>query len=462
MLAFEADLYQLAKNIKFRYVRNQFQTKLVEDVKCIKNSEHMFVPADKSTNLYKVSPIQYKKLLSNSITTSYQKIKDDSILDEIDKEAKKIAQYLKLEDRIECFPHREAFITLTDHKENFHSKPSCRLINPAKSELGKIAKFHIDKINKIIRAKTKLRQWRSTKEVIAWFESLKNKQNCKFIKFDIAEFYPSISESLVQKALNFAQKFTEIDQELIDLIMHSRKSVLFEQNQVWVKKGGNLFDVTMGSFDGAEICELVGLYLLHNLCNPSLNAELGLYRDDGLAVVRNASGPILDKIKKKIIKIFQQHNLKITTEANLIQTDFLDVTFNLDTGKYWPYRKPENQPLYINTKSNHPPPIKKQLPHMIASRISQNSSDINEFQKAKSIYEYALKKSGYDENLQYASKPNLNNTTRVHENGKSYGSTFPSTAPLAPTLVKSFLNYWTSISPSTTSSTKFATGTTSN
>ena len=166
----------------------------------------------------------------------------------------------------------------------------------------------------------------------------------------------------------------------------------------------------MGSFDGAEICELVGRYLLHNLCNPSQNAELGLYRDDGLAVVRNASGPIVDKIKKKIIKIFQQHNLKITTEANLIQTDFLDVTFNLDTGKYWPYRKPENQPLYINTKSNHPPPIKKQLPHMIASRILQYSSDINEFQKAKPIYEDASKKSGFDENLQYASKPNLNNT----------------------------------------------------
>ena len=141
--------------------------------------------------------------------------------------------------------------------------------------------------------------------------------------------------------------------------------------------------------------------------------EIGLDCDDGLAMVRNASGPIVDKIKQKIIKIFQQHNLKITTEANLIQTDFLDVTFNLDTGKYWPYRKPENQPLYINTKSNHPPLIKQQLPNMIASRISQNSSDIKEFQKAKPIYEDALKKSDYDENLQYASKPNLNNTHQL-------------------------------------------------
>ena len=47
---------------------------------------------------------------------------------------------------------------------------------------------------------------------------------------------------------------------------------------------------------------------------------------------------------------------------------------------------------------------------MIASRISQNSSDINEFQKAKPIYEDALINSDYDENLQYAIKPNLNNT----------------------------------------------------
>ena len=27
----------------------------------------------------------------------------------------------------------------------------------------------------------------------------------------------------------------------------------------------SLFDVTMGSYDGAEICELVGLFVLNNL-----------------------------------------------------------------------------------------------------------------------------------------------------------------------------------------------------
>ena len=47
--------------------------------------------------------------------------------------------------------------------------------------------------------------------------------------------------------------------------MHSRKSLLFSNSDAWIKKSGDMFDVTMGSFDGAEICELVGLYLLDKL-----------------------------------------------------------------------------------------------------------------------------------------------------------------------------------------------------
>ena len=43
----------------------------------------------------------------------------------------------------------------------------------------------------------------------------------------------------------------------------------------------------MGSFDGAEVCELVGLYLLEKLVKRGIfKRELvGLYRDDRLAVV---------------------------------------------------------------------------------------------------------------------------------------------------------------------------------
>ena len=34
--------------------------------------------------------------------------------------------------------------------------------------------------------------------------------------------------------------------------------------------------------------------------------------------------------------------------VNDSQTDFLDVTFNLKSGKYWPYCKPNDQPLYLS------------------------------------------------------------------------------------------------------------------
>ena len=64
---------------------------------------------------------------------------------------------------------------------------------------------------------------------------------------------------------------------------------------------------------------------------------IGLYKDDALAVINNANGPKLDRIRKNTIAIFQSEGLGITTETNLVETDFLDVTFNLSTGKYYPY-----------------------------------------------------------------------------------------------------------------------------
>ena len=90
--------------------------------------------------------------------------------------------------------------------------------------------------------------------------------------------------------------------------------------------------------------------------SPLLGPEnFGLYRDDGLATVNSSSGPVFGRMRKDIISIFQNEGLSITIETNLIETDFLGVTFNLVTGKYFPFRKVNNKPLYIIAKSNHPP-----------------------------------------------------------------------------------------------------------
>ena len=71
------------------------------------------------------------------------------------------------------------------------------------------------------------------------------------------------------------------------------------------------------------------------------------------------------------------------------------IRFNLDTGKYFPFKKPNNTPVYINSKSNHPPSVIKQLPSMTKKRISKLSCDETEFNKAKITHKTALKNTGY-------------------------------------------------------------------
>ena len=58
------------------------------------------------------------------------------------------------EKRTEQIAKKQAFIALKDHKDNFANHPTCRLINPAESELGKVSKQILDNINSKIRKTT--------------------------------------------------------------------------------------------------------------------------------------------------------------------------------------------------------------------------------------------------------------------------------------------------------------------
>ena len=227
-----------------------------------------------------------------------------------------------------------------------------------------------------------MNQWKNTDSVITWFKHINNKRASKFLKFDIVEFYPSISEDLLTKAINFAiASRVSITREEKHIILHSRRSLLFNRDETWIKKKNEKFDVTMGSWDGAEIGELVGLYILNHL--PDKFGNLGLYRDDGLACLHRRSGRTMDVLRKEMEKYFKENfNLAITVETNLMRTDFLDITLDLKTGKYSPFMKPNNVPLYINKLSNHPPTIIKQLPKMIefpdCLAMQQNSTRPNQ------------------------------------------------------------------------------------
>ena len=79
------------------------------------------------------------------------------------------------------------------------------------------------------------------------------------------------------------------------LIKHARKSLLYNNSEPWIKKDSGLFDVTMGAYDGAEVCELVGTFLLHKLSLKYNKNNIGLYCDDGLAIYKNISGPKSEK-----------------------------------------------------------------------------------------------------------------------------------------------------------------------
>ena len=95
--------------------------------------------------------------------------------------------------------------------------------------------------------------------------------------------------------------------------MTTIKSLLFHNNVAWKKKTTtSCFDVTMGSYDDAEVCELVGTFILSKLENIIGKKNTGLYRDDGLVVLRNMNAWGIDKIRKIIIKMFKDigFNLK--------------------------------------------------------------------------------------------------------------------------------------------------------
>ena len=122
------------------------------------------------------------------------------------------------------------------------------------------------------------------------------------------------------------------------------------------------------------------------------NNTFGLYRDDGLAVIKGLSGPEIVRLEKNVVKTFKDCGLNITIEANLHTVSYLDVTFDLRKDTYLLHRKPVNPPVYISNCSNHPPTVIKQLPKSISKRLSDLSSNEEIFEKTKPTYSDALKK----------------------------------------------------------------------
>ena len=346
MKGFEEGMIRIIQNITFKETQSQFQQDLKNDVASVKNENRLFVKADKTTNFYKLDLPDYKRLLEANITKTYKKA-DKKQISMMDEEAKIITKNLNIDDRVETTAMKEAFITLKDHKENFENKPTCRLINPSKPEIGRISKKLLEKINRNLVNITKVNQWKNTSSVLQRFHRLADKSDLAFMCFDVVEFYPSISEALLIRALDFASEHLNISASERRTIINSKHSLLFNKGQPWEKRNSTSnLDVTMGSYD-----------------------------------------------------------LKITIEANKKVVNFLDVTLDLNTGKFRPYAKSLSTPLYVHSQSNHPPKILENIPEAINRRLCSISSDEDVFNEAAPPYQEALRKSGYTHKLEFRPPP---------------------------------------------------------
>ena len=159
----------------------------------------------------------------------------------------------------------------------------------------RIHKAILDNINKRLCTSLNINQWKNTESVIEWFKRIEQKHLYKFIMFDIKDFYPSIQEELLNKGLRFTQEYIDITSKDREIIYHAWKSLLFDGSDTWMKKQSGLFDVTMGAYDGTEVCELVGTYMLSVISKKYNKKDFRLYCDGGLGVVKNKSGPETEK-----------------------------------------------------------------------------------------------------------------------------------------------------------------------
>ena len=184
--------------------------------------------------------------------------------------------------------------------------------------------------------------------------------------------------------------------EKVEIIKHCRKTLLYYEYSIWIKKGesGN-FDTPIGAYDEAEICELVGYVLLYNINKIVNPGSHGLYHGDGLVIVDKSTLKKCDGIRKRLHRLFGEFGFKLNIQTDLKITDYLDVNLNLYNGTVSPFRKGNQVLRYMDRGSNHPNQVFKHIPKGIEHRLSNNSSNKGILERSKQEYEESLKNGGY-------------------------------------------------------------------
>ena len=92
------------------------------------------------------------------------------------------------------------------------------------------------------------------------------------------------------------------------------------------------------------------IYIQSILAKIISKSDMGLYRNDGLIVLKNKNGQQTDRTRKKIFQIFKDTDLSIDITTNLVEVNFLDVTFSLLNETYPPYLSTSTYHLTIHHK----------------------------------------------------------------------------------------------------------------
>ena len=106
----------------------------------------------------------------------------------------------------------------------------------------------------------------------------------------------------------------------------------------------------MGSGDGAELCEFIDLLIIYQITEVEkiiYKAKIGAFCDDYLAIP-GKSKKENEKLKKFLIKVFRKYSLEIEIELNLTEVNYLELSMNLENGRYKPYCTSNAKTVYVN------------------------------------------------------------------------------------------------------------------
>ena len=156
------------------------------------------------------------------------KIDKDNTIDQINKDIGNFASKLHINDRLGKFQKKDAYILFKDHKPNFINKLQTRLINPSKTELGKISKNIIQNIVTNVREANHSNLWRNSLDTIEWFRGIKKKTKVKLALYNLTSltFIRPYQKKILIDSINYAKEYIDITKEQYDIILACRKTVL--------------------------------------------------------------------------------------------------------------------------------------------------------------------------------------------------------------------------------------------